>query len=227
MDAFGYWRSRNLTAAAQSVSAGRTVRRNTGPLQYSVPSRGLGGSVEVRPPLPDGSIFGSARTRADDGESLSLPPMSPANRRGGAPRAATAGQWARSQRPASISRGRRLLPVLGSIGEACSATGVPRTGGAQRRGAHDARRIRLEAARCRPREAEVVVPLRRRSPAPVPQPLLAGACQLSTSCRPFRAGADATAANPDLELPTASGPSGHRLCERAVQPFADRVREPC
>ena len=70
--ALGYWQTRNLTSSFASVSAGRT-EANRVSLQYSVPSRGLGGSFEVRPPMPDGiELRLGADTRRTSGESREL-----------------------------------------------------------------------------------------------------------------------------------------------------------
>lgn len=51
--ALGYWQARNLMSSTASVNAGRSVATRV-LLQDSVPSHGLGGNIEVRPPMPDG-----------------------------------------------------------------------------------------------------------------------------------------------------------------------------
>ena len=51
--ALGYWQWRNLLSSTASLSAGRSVATRV-LLQDSVPSHGLGGSLEVRPPMPGG-----------------------------------------------------------------------------------------------------------------------------------------------------------------------------
>ena len=51
--ALGYWQWRNLRSSTASVSNGRLTASRV-LLQDSVPSNGLGGSVEIRPPMPTG-----------------------------------------------------------------------------------------------------------------------------------------------------------------------------
>jgi outer membrane cobalamin receptor len=51
--ALGYWQWRNLKSSFANVSPGRLVATRVS-LQDSVPSHGLGGSFELRPPMPDG-----------------------------------------------------------------------------------------------------------------------------------------------------------------------------
>ena len=67
--ALAYWQWRSLMSSFASVTPGRT-EANRVSLQYSVPSHGVGGSVEVRPPLPDGiELRLGADTRRTTGES--------------------------------------------------------------------------------------------------------------------------------------------------------------
>ena len=67
--ALAYWQWRSLMSSFASVTPGRT-EANRVSLQYSVPSHGVGGSVEVRPPLPDGiELRLGADTRRATGES--------------------------------------------------------------------------------------------------------------------------------------------------------------
>jgi vitamin B12 transporter len=70
--ALGYWQWRNLMGSFANVSPGRVVATRVS-LQDSVPSHGLGGSVELRPPMPHGVElrFGSD-VRRTDGESREL-----------------------------------------------------------------------------------------------------------------------------------------------------------
>lgn len=70
--ALGYWQQRDLISSFASVSAGRTTATRVS-LQDSVPSHGLGGSVEVRPPV--GGPFElrlGTDARRTDGESREL-----------------------------------------------------------------------------------------------------------------------------------------------------------
>ena len=50
--ALGYWQWRNLMSSFASVSFGRTTATRVS-LQDSVPSHGIGGSFELRPPIPE------------------------------------------------------------------------------------------------------------------------------------------------------------------------------
>lgn len=70
--ALGYWQWRNLTSSFASVSAGRTTASRVS-LQDSVPSYGLGGSFELRPPMPDHiELRLGADARRTTGESREL-----------------------------------------------------------------------------------------------------------------------------------------------------------
>ena len=60
--ALGYWQWRNLRSSTAGLSPGRTLASRV-LLQDSVPSHGLGGSLEVRPPMPKGIQL---RLGADD-----------------------------------------------------------------------------------------------------------------------------------------------------------------
>jgi outer membrane receptor protein involved in Fe transport len=63
--ALAYWQWRNLESSTSSLSAGRTLATRV-LLQDSVPSHGLGGILEVRPPMPSGFElrFGADARRA-------------------------------------------------------------------------------------------------------------------------------------------------------------------
>lgn len=70
--ALGYWQWRNLTSSFASVSNGRTAATRVS-LQDSVPSYGLGGGFELRPPLPSAiELRLGADVRRTDGESREL-----------------------------------------------------------------------------------------------------------------------------------------------------------
>jgi outer membrane receptor protein involved in Fe transport len=70
--ALGYWQWRNLMSSFASVSSGRTNASRVA-LQDSVPSHGLGGSFEVRPPMPDHfELRLGADARRTTGESREL-----------------------------------------------------------------------------------------------------------------------------------------------------------
>ena len=70
--ALGYWQWRNLMSSFASVNAARTQATRVS-LQDSVPSHGLGGSFEVRPPMPDHiELRLGADARRTTGESQEL-----------------------------------------------------------------------------------------------------------------------------------------------------------
>ena len=68
--ALGYWQWRTLMSSFASVSDGRLTATQVA-LQDKVPSHGLGGSIELRPPMPSGIEVG-ADARRTDGESREL-----------------------------------------------------------------------------------------------------------------------------------------------------------
>ena len=70
--ALGYWQWRNLRSSTAGLSAGRVTATRV-LLQDSVPSHGLGGSIEARPPLPDGiELRLGADARRTTGETREL-----------------------------------------------------------------------------------------------------------------------------------------------------------
>ena len=82
--ALGYWQWRNLRSGTASVER-RAHDCDAGTAAGFVPSHGLGGSFEVRPPLPQGiELRVGARARRTTGETRSCPIMSRCSRRGGA-----------------------------------------------------------------------------------------------------------------------------------------------
>ena len=70
--ALGYWQWRNLRSSFAAVEPGRMTASRVA-LQDSVPSHGIGASVEVRPPMPSGvELRLGADARRTDGESREL-----------------------------------------------------------------------------------------------------------------------------------------------------------
>lgn len=70
--ALGYWQWRDLMSSFASVSPGRLAASQVS-LQDKVPSHGLGGSVEVRPPIPGGiEVRLGVDARRTNGESREL-----------------------------------------------------------------------------------------------------------------------------------------------------------
>ena len=70
--ALGYWQWRNLRSSTAGLNPERSIATRV-LLQDSVPSYGLGGSVEVRPPLPQGiELRLGADARRNTGETREL-----------------------------------------------------------------------------------------------------------------------------------------------------------
>jgi vitamin B12 transporter len=70
--ALAYWQWRNLMSSFANVSPGRIVATRVS-LQNSVPSHGIGGRFEIRPPMPSGiELRFGADARRTDGESREL-----------------------------------------------------------------------------------------------------------------------------------------------------------
>jgi outer membrane receptor protein involved in Fe transport len=70
--ALAYWQWRNLMSSFANVSPGRVTAARVS-LQDSVPSRGIGGSFELRPPMPTGiELRFGADGRRTSGESREL-----------------------------------------------------------------------------------------------------------------------------------------------------------
>ena len=196
--ALGYWQMRDLMSSFASVTARRT-QANRVSLQYSVPSHGLGGSVEVRPAMPEGiELRLGADTRRTTGESRELASYvagEPTRRRAAGGESWTLGAFAEASADlgrATITGGARLDRWSisdGHLFEQTIATGAVLTD------ERDASRSGwLPTAR-----GGVTVPIianvRLRSAAYLGWRMPT----LNELLRPFRAGADATAANPDLD----------------------------
>lgn len=227
--ALGYWQWRNLMSSFASVSAGR-AEANRVSLQYSVPSHALGGSVELRPPMPDGTELRlGADTRKTAGESRELYSYAagePTRRRAAGGESWTAGVYAE----ASADLGRALLTGGaridhwairdGHLFEQTTATGAVLTHD------HDAPRSGwLPTAR-----GGVTLPLgggvTARSAAYVGWRMPT----LNELFRPFRAGSDATAANPLLNPERLTGIEGGidystRPLTLKLTAFANRLKD--
>ncbi|HEY6049470.1 MAG TPA: TonB-dependent receptor plug domain-containing protein, partial [Sphingomicrobium sp.] len=112
--ALAYWQWRNLRSSFASVSPGRSVATRV-LLQDSVPSHGLGGSVEVRPPVPNGiELRLGADARRTDGETHELFTYiagEPTRRRRAGGETWTNGAFAE----ASVALGRATLTAGGRI----------------------------------------------------------------------------------------------------------------
>ena len=196
--ALAYWQWRNLMSSFASVSPGRMTATQV-LLQDSVPSHGIGGSFELRPPMP-GSIelrLG-ADTRRTDGESHELfsfvagQPTRPRLAGGTTWTAGIFGEASAQVGRATLTAGARLDHWQiddGHLFEQVIATGFVQ------RDVHDPRRDGwLPTAR-----GGVAAPVgsgfRLRSAAYLGWRMPT----LNELFRPFRAGLDATAANAGLD----------------------------
>ena len=196
--ALGYWQWRNLRSSTAALSPGRTAATRV-LLQDSVPSHGLGGSAEVRPPMPDGielRLGGDARrTTGETRELANYVAGDPTKRRRAGGGSWTSGAFAELSAQIAgmtVSGGARIdrwQVTAGHLFEQTIATGTVT------RDEHDPKR-------------DGWLPTARGGVlAPVGGGLsLRGAAYLGWRMptlnelfRPFRAGTDATAANPNLD----------------------------
>jgi outer membrane receptor protein involved in Fe transport len=196
--ALGYWQWRNLMSSFASVSPGRTDASRVS-LQYSVPSHGIGASFELRPPMPNGiELRLGADTRRTSGESredYSYVSGEPTRRRAAGGVSWTAGAYGEATATlgrATLTGGARLDRWGiddGHLFEQTIATGGVLTDD------HFASRSRwLPTAR-----GGIIAPVgggfSLRSAAYLGWRMPT----LNELFRPFRAGSDATAANPNLD----------------------------
>jgi vitamin B12 transporter len=202
--ALGYWQWRNLMSSFASVSPGRAKAARVS-LQDAVPSHGLGASVEVRPPMPSGfELRLGADGRRTDGESRELFSYAggePTRRRRAGGQSWTTGAFAE----ASVERGSITLTGGaqldywrirdGHLLEKTIATG------AILRDENDAARDGWLPTARGGLSARLGDGLSLRSAAYLGWRMPT----LNELFRPFRAGLDATAANPDLRPERLSG----------------------
>jgi outer membrane receptor protein involved in Fe transport len=196
--ALAYWQWRNLRSSFANVSPGRIVATRVS-LQDSVPSHGIGASFELRPPLPDGielRLGGDLRrTEGESRELFTYVAGQPTRRRRAGGNSWTSGAFAEgtaSVRGITLTAGGRLDRWRvgdGHLFEQMIATG------AVLRDDHFAKRDGwLPTAR-----AGLLAPLgggfSLRSAAYLGWRM----ATLNELFRPFRAGLDATAANPELD----------------------------
>jgi outer membrane receptor protein involved in Fe transport len=196
--ALAYWQWRSLMSSFASVTPGRT-EANRVSLQYSVPSHGVGGSVEVRPPLPDGIELrlgaDTPRATGESREFFSYVDGDPTRRRAAGGNSWTAGVFAEGSAhlgKAILTGGARIDHWTigdGHLFEQQIATGDVLTDDRD-----PSRSGWLPTAR-----GGVSLPvgggLSLRSAAYLGWRMPT----LNELFRPFRAGSDATAANPDLD----------------------------
>jgi vitamin B12 transporter len=196
--ALGYWQWRNLMSSFANVSAGRLVATRVS-LQDSVPSHGVGGSVELRPPMPRGmELRLGADARRTTGESRELSNYvagDPTRRRSAGGETTTAGAFAEvagDAGPVTLTGGTRLDHWQVNDGHLFDQTITP--GQILRNDRFGKRSGWLPTAR-----GGAVMKLGSgwtlRSAAYLGWRM----ATLNELFRPFRAGLDATAANPLLK----------------------------
>jgi outer membrane receptor protein involved in Fe transport len=196
--ALAYWQWRNLMSSFASVTPGRT-QANRVSLQYSVPSHGLGGSFEVRPPMPDGIELrlgaDSRRTSGESREFFSYVSDDPTRRRAAGGDSLTAGAYAEATAtlgPATLTGGVRIdhwSIADGHLFEQQIATGAVLTDDRD-----PTRSGWLPTAR-----GGVSLPVAAGFTLRSAAYLGWRMPTLNELFRPFRAGSDATAANPNLD----------------------------
>jgi vitamin B12 transporter len=227
--ALGYWQWRNLRSSTASVSARRASASRV-LLQDSVPSRGLGGSVEVRPPMPAGvELRLGADARRTNGETRELANYvagNPTRRRKAGGKSWTSGAYAEASAELGsivVSGGARIDHWQISGGHLSEQTIASR---AITQDEHFASRDGwLPTAR-----GGVVAPVgggvSLRSAAYLGWRMPT----LNELFRPFRAGTDATAANPQLDPERLAGAEAGLEYARgplhlSVTAFVNRLRD--
>lgn len=205
--ALGYWQWRNLRSSTAGLSPGRVTATRV-LLQDSVPSHGLGGSAEVRPPMPKGLELrigaDARRTTGETRELASFVAGDPTRRRRAGGETWTSGMFSEFSADLSgmtLSAGARIdrwQVRQGHLFEQTIATG------AVTRDEHDpARSGWLPTARGGVR-APIGAGLSLRGAAYLGWRMPT----LNELFRPFRAGVDATAANPNLNPERLAGTEG-------------------
>ena len=196
--ALGYWQWRNLRSSFANVSPGRNVATRVS-LQDSVPSHGMGVSFELRPPVAQGiELRLGSDSRRTDGESrelFSYVQGRPTRRRRAGGETLTTGAFAEASAElggVTITAGARLdywRIADGHLFEAMIADGT-----VLRDEHYAARDGWLPTGR-----AGVLAPIGRGLAVRSAAYLGWRMPTLNELFRPFRAGLDATAANPELD----------------------------
>ena len=196
--ALAYWQWRNLRSSFAAVSTGRTEARRVS-LQDSVPSHGAGGSFELRPPMPRGvelRIGADARRTVGQSHELSAYQAGdPTRRRIAGGESWTSGAFAEASGDVggvTVTAGARL--DYWQVGNGRLFEGMIADGSVVRDEHYGSRHGVLPTAR-----AGVAASLgggfNLRSAAYLGWRMPT----LNELFRPFRAGPDATAANPELD----------------------------
>ena len=224
--ATGYAQWRNFRSSFASVDDQRTTATRVS-LQDSVPSNGIGGSVEIRPPTGRAvELRLGADMRLVNGETRELYAYSagqPSRRRIAGGETATTGLFAEgvwTRRALTLTGGVRLDHW--SISDGMLVERLLETGETTREEHYPSRSGWRPTAR-----AAALIDLKGglslRSAAYLGWRLPT----LNELFRPFRAGADATAANPQLDPERLAGvEAGVQYSKDGHRPCADSVRQP-
>jgi len=227
--ALGYWQWRNLRSSTAGVSPGRLTATRV-LLQDSVPSHGLGGGIEVRPPLPAGIELrlgvDTRRTKGETRELANYVAGQPTRRRIANGQTWTGGLFIEGSTVVggvTFSTGARLdrwQVSDGRLFEQTIATGV-----VTRNDEYAARHGWLPTAR-----GGLLAPIGGGFTVRGAAYLGWRMPTLNELFRPFRAGLDATAANADLDPERLAGAEVgvefHRGSWRlSLTGFANRLRD--
>ena len=227
--ALGYWQWRNLMSSFANVSAGRVTAARVS-LQDSVPSYGVGGSFELRPPVPkDIELRFGADTRRVTGESRELSNYvagEPTRRRRAGGDSWTAGMFAEASADVgsiTLTGGARLDRWQigdGHLFEQVIASGVVL------RDEQDPKRSGWLPTARGGVVARIGGGFTLRSAGYLGWRLPT----LNELFRPFRAGLDATAANPDLDPERLAGAEAgieyaHGPVQISATAFVNRLKD--
>ena len=227
--ALGYWQWRNLSSSTASLNAGRSVATRV-LLQDAVPSHGLGGSIEVRPPISsDLELRLGADARRTNGQTNELANYvagEPTRRRRAGGETWTNGLFAELSDvlgPITLSAGGRIDHWQisgGHLSEQTIASGVT-----TRDESYPRRHGWLPTAR-----GGVLAPVGAGFSLRAAAYLGWRMPTLNELFRPFRVGADATAANPNLDPERLAGAEGGAEYARgpwrlSATAFVNRLRD--
>jgi outer membrane receptor protein involved in Fe transport len=227
--ALAYWQWRNLKSSFASVSPGRTSASRVS-LQDSVPSHGIGGSFELRPPMPRGiELRIGADARRTDGESRELfnyVAGEPTRRRLAGGESWTGGAFTEASAnlgAVTLTGGVRLDRWRVSDGHLFEKTIA--TGAVLRDDHYRSRSGWLPTAR-----GGLLAPLGRSFSLRSAAYLGWRMPTLNEFFRPFRAGLDATAANPELDPERLAGAEGgvdyaHGPIRLSLTGFVNRLKD--
>jgi len=226
--ALAYWQWRNLLSSFASVSPGRLTAARVS-LQDSVPSHGIGGSLEVRPPVPLGiELRIGADARRTEGESRELFSY-------------VAGEPTRRRRAGGDSWTTGAFAEVSADVSAITLTGGVRLGHWRIAEGHLFEKLITDGSILRDEQyaaRDGWLPTGRlgiRAPLAVGVSFRSAAYlgwrmpTLNELFRPFRAGADATAANPGLKPERLAGAEAgldyrHGAFGLSLTAFANRLK---